>query len=337
MTDISSGVRNERGEWRPESKIIPAPINDWPPRLGALVRWMFAFPGYLWPLNAFWLGVTIVTWVWLTPAISEMQSLELWWVMLILGRNLALTLLLFGGLHLFLHVFQGQGNAFRFTLKPLATDSSRFLFSHQVRDNMLRTLGSAVPILTGYEVLTYWGFANGFLGYPGITSGPLLFWGWFGLLILMAPIIHSVHFYIGHRLLHTKWLYRRVHTSHHHNIEVGPWSGLAMHPVEHLIYFSTVVVQWVLALHPANALFQIQLAIFNAATAHTGFEQLKFGNRLTIEGGSHFHYLHHKHFECNYGGSLVVLDRIFGTFHDGSKEGDREMRQRLSAIRRAET
>ena len=335
MSMATSEARNDRGEWRPASKIVPAPINDWPPRLSALARWLFAFPGYLWPLNLFWLGVTLATWTWLTPALSAMQSFELWWVALILGRNLALTLMLYGGLHLYLHVFQGQGDAFRFTLKPLATDSGRFLFRHQVRDNILRTLASAVPILTGFEILTYWGFANGVLGYPGLTVGPAVFWGWFVLLLLLGPVIHSVHFYFGHRLLHTRWLYRRVHALHHHNVEVGPWSGLAMHPVEHAIYFSTVVVQWLLALHPLNALFQIQLAIFNAATAHTGFERIKFGGRLAIEGGSHFHYLHHKHFECNYGGSLVVLDRLFGTFHDGSEAGDHAMRERLRAIRAA--
>jgi len=335
MRKTSTYTRNERSEWRPQYKIVPAPINDWPPRFGALARWMFSFPGYLWPLNLFWVGITLATWTWLTPALEAMQTFELWWVSLILCRNLALTLLLFGGLHLYLHVFHGQGSSYRFTLKPLATNSGRFLFRNQVFDNMLRTLFSAVPIFTGFEILTYWGFANGYLGYPGVAADPFLFWGWFIFLLLMGPVIHSIHFYLGHRLLHKRWLYLRVHALHHHNVEVGPWSGLAMHPVEHAIYFSTVIVQWLMALHPVNALFQIQLAIFNAATAHTGFERIKFSDWFTIEGGSHFHYLHHKHFECNYGGSLVVLDRLFGTFHDGSEAGDAVMRQRLRAISRA--
>jgi sterol desaturase/sphingolipid hydroxylase (fatty acid hydroxylase superfamily) len=52
-----------------------------------------------------------------------------------------------------------------------------------------------------------------------------------------------IPFYFGHRLLHAKFLYKRFHALHHRNVEVGPWSGLAMHPVEHIIYFSTVVVQ----------------------------------------------------------------------------------------------
>ena len=94
----------------------------------------------------------------------------------------------------------------------------------------------------------------------------------------------------------------------------GRWSGLSMHPVEHVVYFSTVVVQWLLALHPINALFQIHLAVFYAAFGHTGFEKLMLGKNLGIEGGSYFHYLHHKHFECNYGGSLIPLGSPFWHF-----------------------
>ena len=55
------------------------------------------------------------------------------------------------------------------------------------------------------------------------------------------------------------FLYNRFHALHHRNVEVGPWSGLAMHPVEHLIYLSTLMVQWFIAAHPVNALFQLQL------------------------------------------------------------------------------
>lgn len=336
MVEGTVSGRDARGERRPEAKITPAPINYWPPRPGAVLHWAFRFPGYLWPLNAFWFVVTLVTWTWLTPNLAVMESLQLWWIALLLGRNLTLTLLLYGGLHFYFYVFERQGDALRFTVKPFATDSGRFRFRHQVRDNMFHSLVFGVPVFTGYEALTYWGFANGTLGYIGAEAGPLLFWGWCVALLVLAPIVHSVHFYFAHRLLHTRFLYRTVHVLHHHNVDVGPWSGLAMHPVEHILYFSTVVVQWLLALHPVNALFQIQLAVFNAATAHTGFEKLKLGKRLAVDGGSHFHYLHHKYFECNYGGSLVLLDKLFCTFHDGSVEAQAVMRRRLRAIRAAE-
>lgn len=30
--------------------------------------------------------------------------------------------------------------------------------------------------------------------------------------------------------------------------------------------------------------------------------------------GHKFHYLHHAKFECNYGGALIPLDAVFGTY-----------------------
>jgi sterol desaturase/sphingolipid hydroxylase (fatty acid hydroxylase superfamily) len=44
---------------------------------------------------------------------------------------------------------------------------------------------------------------------------------------------------------------------------------------------------------------------------------------------AHAHYLHHKHFECNYADGILPLDRWFGTFHDGSLEAQEKMKKRL--------
>ena len=42
------------------------------------------------------------------------------------------------------------------------------------------------------------------------------------------------------------------------------------------------------------------------------------------------HYLHHKHFECNYGFSFPnYLDRMFGTYEDGERWLSVEERKRL--------
>ncbi|MEZ5910396.1 MAG: sterol desaturase family protein [Hyphomicrobiaceae bacterium] len=280
-------------------------------------------------MNSLTLGITLVTWSFLTPDLAAMRTLEAWWIAVLLVRNMALVLAFFGGLHIYLFVLEGQGNELKFSAKPLATDNPRFLFGHQVRDNMFRTLCTGVPIITAYEALTYWLFANAFIGFAAPATGTMMFWTWLVVLLLLAPAIHSVHFYLIHRLLHWRPLYRSVHRIHHHNIEVGPWSGLSMHPVELALYFSTVCVQWLLALHPVNALFQIHIAVFNAAVSHTGFDRLLVGGRVALESNNYFHYLHHKHFECNYGSTMAPLDQVFGTFHDGSDEAQEIMRRRM--------
>lgn len=329
MSNETVGARKARGEWRPDGLIKLPPIYSWPMRPFAVLKWLIGFPGYLWPLNAIVLMITLGTWYFLTPALDQMQSFELWWIAWLLVRNLGLTLIFFGGLHVYLYNFRGQSDKTEFSDKPFQTNNKRFKFGDQVRDNMFRTLGYGVPIFTVYEVLTYWLFANGYLGFLPFTEGSTGFWIWFAVLLLIMPAIHSTHFYLTHRMLHWRPLYKSVHRIHHYNMEVGPFSGLAMHPVELAIYFSTTCVQWLLALHPVNALFQTQFAVFNAAMSHTGFEKILLHKDVGVESNSYFHYLHHKYYECNYGGTIAPLDQIFGTFHDGSEEAQERMKQRM--------
>jgi len=328
VTEQSAGNRDAKGYWRPEALITLPPIYAWPLRPLTILKWFLGFPGYLWPLNALVLFISVTTWVLLTPDLAQMKTLELWWIGLLLLRNLCLTAAFFGGLHLYLYNYKKQGDKLEFSNRPFAKNN-RFHFGDQVRDNLFRTLCYAVPIVTVYEVATYWLFANGFLGFLPFTDNPAGFWIWFVVLLVFMPVIHSTHFYFTHRLLHTPLFYKRVHCIHHYNIEVGPFSGLAMHPVELVIYFSTVCVQWVLALHPLNALFQLQFAVFNAAMSHTGYEKILLKNDVGIESNSYFHYLHHKYFECNYGGTIAPMDQLFGTFHNGSTEAHKKMRQRM--------
>ena len=335
MSDTGMTERDDHGEWRPPGRILPAPTNTWPPQPLALAKWLFNWPGYIWPFNLVWAALAVVCWVFLTPALGSMHTFEIGWVGAILARNYALTILLFGGLHYYFYILRGQGDRLRFTTRPFAVDNRRFRFANQVKENMFYSLASAVPVFTAFEVFTWWAFANGYLGYGFGASGGVGFWVWTVLLLLLAPLIHGAHFYFVHRLLHTKSFYRRFHALHHRNTHVGPWAGLSMHPVEHGLYFSTVVVQWLLCLHPINALFQIQVAVIYAALAHTGFEKIMVGKKLGLDGNSYFHYLHHKHFECNYGGTSVDFDHLFGTHHDGSKEADAALRARLEERRLA--
>jgi sterol desaturase/sphingolipid hydroxylase (fatty acid hydroxylase superfamily) len=48
--------------------------------------------------------------------------------------------------------------------------------------------------------------------------------------------------------------------------------------------------------------------------------------RLTLD--TFCHQLHHRFFECNYGNQEMPLDRWFGTFHDGTEERGRIIRER---------
>lgn len=128
------------------------------------------------------------------------------------------------------------------------------------------------------------------------------------LITLMGiPVWRSVHFYFAHRLLHYGPLYKQVHSLHHRNTDIEPFSGLCMHPVEHLYYFACVAPSLVFYCSPYAFVWNGVHLLLSPAASHSGYED-HFQSDL-------FHYLHHRYFECNYAGSdAACLDILFGTY-----------------------
>ncbi len=102
-----------------------------------------------------------------------------------------------------------------------------------------------------------------------------------------------------------------------------------MHPVEHVLYFSCVLIHWIVPSHPLHAVFNLVHTGLSPAPGHVGFGKLVIGDAHAVETHSYAHYLHHKHYECNYADGVIPLDRWFGTFHDGSAEAQQRMERRF--------
>jgi len=132
--------------------------------------------------------------------------------------------------------------------------------------------------------------------------------GWFVLWLLLVPIFSSAHFYFVHRLLHWPPLYARVHALHHRSINIGPWSGLSMHPVESLIYASAVLIHFVVPSHPVIFLVHLYIKMIGPTFSHAGFESLLARDSRVINAGDFHHQLHHRFFECNYGTAETPWD-----------------------------
>ena len=98
------------------------------------------------------------------------------------------------------------------------------------------------------------------------------------------PLFREVHFYLVHRLIHWPPLYRAVHSLHHNNANPGPWSGLAMHPVEHVLYSSAVLLHWVVPWHPLHVIFHLQHLGLAPAQSHAGFDQIVVNANTTVGG-----------------------------------------------------
>ena len=123
---------------------------------------------------------------------------------------------------------------------------------------------------------------------------------------------------------------KAAHYVHHRNVSVGPWSGISMHPIESLIYFSYMFVHLIVPSHPLHAIFHLQYAGLSPAQGHTGFSKMELGHeKAALAHGSYFHYLHHRYFECNYASDEdMFLDKLFGSMHDGTAEAHAKMRAR---------
>ena len=75
--------------------------------------------------------------------------------------------------------------------------------------------------------------------------------------------------------------------------------------------------------NPIIVLYQLDFTGFGAVPSHVGFDKVEISSKKAFDTHAYMHYLHHKYFNVNYGGDgLVPFDRVFGTYHDGSKKSD---------------
>lgn len=100
-------------------------------------------------------------------------------------------------------------------------------------------------------------------------------------------------------MLHVPFLYKRVHYLHHRNVNVVPWSGMAMHPVEPLLYLSTLPIHFVVPTHPVHLYFHVIYESPGATMTHTGYESPLVKDKRRLALGAFYHQLHHRYYECN--------------------------------------
>jgi sterol desaturase/sphingolipid hydroxylase (fatty acid hydroxylase superfamily) len=321
MDDSKYGSENARGQWKPADLIKYPDVFVWPPRIKGLVAWL---PGYLFPWGVVYGVMAVLVWLLLTPSIERMSTLSLDWVALILVRNAGLLTLIVGLQHVWLYSRRSQDTAFKYNRTWPDRPNPTFTFKTQLKDNLFWTFAYGIPIWTAWESLALWAVANGWIGGVDPTVHPI----WFAVIWFFVPLLHEFHFFWIHRLIHHPYLYKKVHKVHHRNINPGPWSGLSMHPVEHLIYFSGFLYYLVIPCHPIQILHHSLMVGISPAQGHTGFDRVVLGENKTLKLPYYAHYLHHRLFEVNYADGTIPLDKWFGSFHDGSPEADQALQSR---------
>ena len=315
------GAEDSKGYWAPNKLISYGPLFSWPPNPQALFRFFFHIPGFFLPSNFLFAVAAVCIWLFLTPSLETMQNLSPGWILLVLLRNLVLSVVFVGGWHVWLYVFKKQGTQFKYNRNWPEENSAIFTFNNQTRDNMFWSLASGVPIWTAYEVLMLWAYATGAIPLVSFVNNPIVFF----LLFLLVPVIHEAGFYCAHRLLHWPPLYKVAHALHHRNTNPGPWSGLSMHPIEHVLYFSTALLFLLIPSHPIHMINLLSRLGLAPSMGHTGFDRMVVKDKRSIDNSYYAHYLHHRYFEVNYADGMIPLDKWFGSFHDGSAQAHKKM------------
>lgn len=140
-------------------------------------------------------------------------------------------------------------------------------------------------------------------------------------LVQVAMVIFIIEFgqYWMHRLMHNSTPFWLTHAPHHHITQLNAAKGAVGNPIELFLISLSVVA---LFDFDNTALF----AAFNTTGVISTFAHANVRSDPPIWYSFFFttishHSLHHstdyESTRCNYGNSLILLDRIFGTYREG--------------------
>eukprot|EP00730_Choanoeca_flexa_P019591 TRINITY_DN9579_c0_g1_i1.p1 TRINITY_DN9579_c0_g1~~TRINITY_DN9579_c0_g1_i1.p1 ORF type:complete len:326 (+),score=18.44 TRINITY_DN9579_c0_g1_i1:107-1084(+) len=244
--------------------------------------------------------------------ISVAHQLSWSWIAYLWVRNIILGLVFYGGWHVFLYELEfvrSKMHRHKF--------NQRYPSHHQHRRDAFWTL-SGLTISTLFEATMYHLWATKSIPmYTNFWDHPL----WSVIHVLYVAYWRDMHFFCIHRFMHPwklkgcpdvgKWMYTNVHYLHHKSYNTGPLSGLAMHPIEHILYYTCTLLPLVFTLHPIHFLYNKLHADVSPVSGHDGHEK--------PGGGSYFHYLHHHHYEVNYGTPMSLGEEA------GARRGQNEV------------
>lgn len=126
---------------------------------------------------------------------------------------------------------------------------------------------------------------------------------------LLQPVVFHVTAFATHRLFHTPWLLRHVHSVHHRAHTPIFVDGLALHPVEAVTTaFVLTAPAFVLPTHVAG--FAIY---FFVVGIHELFDHSGIRLKMPLLSSSAHHDEHHRSVKLCYAQTFTFLDTLFGT------------------------
>ena len=154
--------------------------------------------------------------------------------------------------------------------------------------------------------------------------------------VQVALVVFLIEFgqYWMHRLMHNNAVFWSTHAPHHHLTQLNAMKGAVGNPIELFLISLSAVALFDLDTAAIFAGFSVLGVVSTFAHANVRSDPPIWYSYVftTIRNHSlHHTALSYEDTRCNYGNSLILLDRVFGTYRDGESEivGQGE-RRRLS-------
>ncbi|MBC7519894.1 MAG: sterol desaturase family protein [Sandarakinorhabdus sp.] len=148
---------------------------------------------------------------------------------------------------------------------------------------------------------------------------------------LVVVVLVEFGQYWMHRLMHNNGLFWSTHAPHHHLTQLNAMKGAVGNPIELFLISLSVIALFDLSKPAIFAGFGVLTVVSTFAHANVRSDPPIWYSYFftTIRHHSlHHTALSYEDTRCNYGNSLILLDRIFGTYREGESsvvgQGDRK-------------
>lgn len=155
----------------------------------------------------------------------------------------------------------------------------------------------------------------------GIDIGvPFPSWSTIAFHIAIFFVLEDTWHYWGHRALHSKLLYKRIHKQHHKYAAPFGLTAEYAHPVEVAFTGMGTVGSPILVLavtgqmHIVTVILWVALRLLQAVDSHSGYDfPWSLRHVIPFWSGAEHHDDHHKYFTGNYASSFRWWDYFLGT------------------------
>ena len=159
----------------------------------------------------------------------------------------------------------------------------------------------------------------------------------YALAFLLSFLALDLLIYGQHVLFHKSRFLWRLHRVHHADSHMDATTGIRFHPLEILISMGIKMGAVALLGAPAAAviLFEVVLnatSLFNHSNLRIGERADRFIRLFIVTPDMHrvHHSVHRDEHDMNYGFSLSLWDRLFGTWRESPRDGHIAMRLGLA-------